>query len=211
MNKNIKNILVGIGFVALSVVLLIVYFVLKPLPNENDIAKNRLIISANDITLQTGQSLENFYEISNNNAVITFSSDNEQIYNIEDKTLYALSAGVANITITATLLDQTASTTICVKIMNESYSYHIECIASCEIDNNGNFCMLDNFSQFQVYVYDKLLNVVSATKTSITVNNNSELIYEAPNYTLVAYTNCEITIACEEGSLLETIPVIIQF
>ena len=203
--------MIGISFIALSAVLLIVYFVIKPLPNENDIAKNNLVITASDITLQTGQSLENFYEISDNNAVITFSSDNEQIYSIQGKTIFALSAGTTIITITATLLDKTSTTSFTIQILNESYTYRIECIASCEIDNSGTLIMLDNFSQFQIYVYDRLLNAVSATKTLITVNNNSELVYEAPNYTLIAYMNCEITISCEEGSLLETIPVIIQF
>ena len=210
MKKNVKYILFGSGFLILSAILLIVCFVLKPNSNANKINNDSFTLNATDIVLYTGQSSSDFYTVSNKNATITLSSDNEQIYNFENNKLYAVSAGIANITITATLNDKTATTTFVLKIMNESYTYQIVCIDNCEMID-GKIHTYVNFSQIQIYVYDKLKNSVSLSDVSITLTNDAELILEAANFYLVMHTDCKIILSIPSENFYQEIDVIMEF
>ena len=187
MKKTI-SILVSFGIIALSIIILLVFFVFK------DINKQKLEpsvnITASDISMNIGEEKFEFYNINNDKAIVKFKIDKEGIINVDKEKIVALKVGVVNVTIIATLNDFVTQTDFCVKVYGNEYSFIINEIKNCEFRDNvlykqGTSC------QFRITLYDKLGQI--AENLTPTVTSTSEYVdYQFGNIIVASNIDCVI-------------------
>lgn len=118
MTKRLSTIIISLIMIATSLTLLLIFFTFNK--TEKTILE-RLTLRADNLSLTVGETVTNFYDVSSENAVVTFDIENPSIISINGKNLFALDVGKTNIKITASLNDVTTETNMTVEITNESF------------------------------------------------------------------------------------------
>ena len=142
MTNRLSTIIISLIMIATSLTLLLIFFTFNK--TEKTILE-RLTLRADNLSLTVGETVTNFYDVSSENAVVTFDIENPSIISINGKNLFALDVGKTNIKITASLNDVTTETNMTVEITNESFVLQLAPSQNCYFDDNilyltGDFC-----------------------------------------------------------------------
>ena len=127
MTKRASSLLISLFMLALSVGLLLLYFLYK-----DDGVFTPLTMNVNNISLKVGQSVYNYYTISNENAEISFEVSKDNIIEIDEEKITGINAGEVTVTLTATLEGQLAKTQIDVAVYNDGYSFILSPVENCD-------------------------------------------------------------------------------
>ena len=176
MTKRVVSVLTSLMLLAISIVLLLVYFSF----NTNKDKVSPLSLLGHDLSLFVGECVYNFYQVSNVNADITFSVNKEDIISIDKEKIIGLKAGQVEVTMIASFENQISKEQIQVTVYNNGYSYDILAMQDCEFQNNtlfvnGNVCI------FELTIYDRLnnklndLNYKIETDQDVVINKNLHL------------------------------------
>lgn len=165
-----------------------------------------LTVQSNDLTILVGESTNNFYTISHENAIIEITADDPSIFSVTNNELYAIKAGRTKVVIIASLNGDKAKTSFILTVENESPYFEITPITNCAINNTELF-MTDNACQFSIVVYDKIGQVFTPETINITTTNGAITTREPTCFVLVAETNCAVTFEYPELDLTITINV----
>ena len=128
-----------------------------------DSSTSTLTLSARNITLKIGQSVYNFYQLSDDNATLSFEVSEENIVDINNERIVGLKAGKVTLFITATTSNQMARDSIEIVVVNSSYSYLIAPSQNCEFNDNTLY-MTDIFCSFTLEIFDMYGQVVLEPK-----------------------------------------------
>ncbi len=188
MTKRILSIITSLALLAISSILLIVYFAFG-----GDSSTSTLTLSARNITLKVGQSVYNFYQLSDDNATLSFEVSEENIVDINNERIVGLKAGKVTLFITATTSNQMARDSIEIVVVNSSYSYLITPSQNCEFNDNTLY-MTDIFCSFTLEVFDMYGQVVLEPKYNYSSNEEVEFFREFRYFTLVAEKDCMVTL-----------------
>lgn len=188
MTKRILSIITSLALLAISSILLIVYFAFG-----GDSSTSTLTLSARNITLKVGQSVYNFYQLSDDNATLSFEVSEENIIDINNERIVGLKAGKVTLFITATTSNQTARDSIEIVVLNSSYSYLITPSQNCEFNDNTLY-MTNIFCSFTLEIFDIYGQVVLEPKYNYSSNEEVEFFREFRYFTLVAEKDCMVTL-----------------
>lgn len=169
---------------AISVVLLIVFVVNK---NTN----SQLYCSASDIEICKGETIYDFYEVTNENAEISFTVDCENIIEINDLYIRGLKAGEVNVTIKAQYKGEISIDEFCVKVYDESYRVEFVSILDCVIGGNT-ITALSNSFQFKVEIFDALNRKIENVEFEILPNEDITIIKNFYSILIVADRDCKV-------------------
>lgn len=164
--KTLATILASSFIVIASIIILLVFFVFK---KDDTTADTKLTLSAQDVNLFVGQSTDNFYQISSEDAQIDFYYSDSGIIKIEDGKLTALNRGTATVTIEASLGEKRAEATFNVYVYGYDYYYKVEELHGASFED-GTLQLSGKYCQFQIYLYDYL----------------GERVYEPFNYSITS-------------------------
>ncbi len=188
MTKRILSIITSLALLAISSILLIVYFAFG-----GDSSTSTLTLSARNITLKVGQSVYNFYQLSDDNATLSFEVSEENIVDINNERIVGLKAGKLTLFITATTSNQMARDSIEIVVLNSSYSYLITPSQNCEFNDNTLY-MTDIFCSFTLEIFDIYGQIVLEPKYNYSSNEEVEFFREFRYFTLVAEKDCMVTL-----------------
>ncbi len=127
MTKRASSLLISLFMLALSIGLLLLYFLFK-----DDSVFTPLTMNGSNISLKVGQSVYNYYTISNENAEISFEVSKDNIIEIDEEKITGINAGEVTVTLTATLEGQLAKTQIDVAVYNDGYSFILSPVENCD-------------------------------------------------------------------------------
>ncbi len=192
MNKRVSSLLISLLFLALSTILLLVYFIFN-----NDSENSPLSLYGNDISLQVGESVYNYYQVSNKDAEISFYIDKEGIISIDKNKITGVNAGEVCVNLTAKYQNQISKTQINVKVYNDNYTIQLNTIENCYFEDSTLF-MTSNVCAFQLEVFDKLNNKIDNLKFRINTTNSAQIIQNLFVFQLKSEKNCTISISLEE-------------
>lgn len=147
MTKRAISLLTSLIMLLVSIFLLLCYFVFKT-------DKITLHLNANNVTLYVGQSVYNYYEVTDSNANIAFEVSEGNIIDINSDRILGLNAGKVTVDIIAKLENLSYSTSIEVTVLSNSYTYSINPIENC-IYQNGVLYSYEDDNLFTVDVFDK--------------------------------------------------------
>lgn len=150
MTKRLSTIIISLIMIATSLTLLLIFFTFNK--TEKTILE-RLTLRADNLSLTVGETVTNFYDVSSENAVVTFDIENPSIISIKGKNLSALDVGKTNIKITASLNDVTTETNMTVEITNESFVLQLTPSQNCYLDDNILY-LTGDFCRFTVNIFD---------------------------------------------------------
>ena len=103
MYKRLNIILISLVIIILSIFIFLTVFVfIKP---KNTIP---LSVTAENISLKVGNSLKNFYTVSEDNAEVSFEVENSNIIDINANEITGKQTGKTNVVITASKDDKIA-------------------------------------------------------------------------------------------------------
>ena len=158
------------------------------------IFKNPLSIEANDISLNEGERSENFYSVSDSNAVIEYESEDSSIFRIENGVLYAVKAGKTTITLTATKNSIVAKTSFSLTILTSEYSCQI-CINSGGTFYDGNLYVEENtLCSFSIDLFDKAAQEINNYSVECFITNGGTIIHELTLFDFVTTKDCVISL-----------------
>jgi len=183
MSKKLITIISSISLLAISTILLLVFFVFNKSPNEN----TPLFITANDITLTKNESKYNFFSVSKQNATIDFEVDKENIIEINENYVKGLKAGVVCLTIKAQLEDEFTQVQISITVCDNGYSYTITPYDGCQVNENK-LTLEKSPCQFKVSVFDELGQIVSNKNSNYSASNEALITYQFNIFMLILQT-----------------------
>lgn len=204
MTKRMATILISLIMLAISFTLLLVFFSFNQ--NYNN-SLQKLYISANNLSLNVGDTVENFYEINNKQADVNFEIDNEKIILINDDTITAIKVGKVNLTIIATYKENIVQKTILVDVKSKNINLKITPVLNCFIMNN-NLYQTDKICQFGLEIINTDGSLICEYEYSV---ENAILIKEFTYFQLENETNCTITFYLPQYKQILYLNVITQF
>lgn len=111
-------------------------------------------IIAQDLSVEKGKTVENFYTLSRNDAEVSFEIEMPDLVRIDDNDLTALKQGQTSITIFATVGESHASCTIEIKITDDKRVV-ISAVEECEIEN-GKIIAKSEIFAIQIEFFDSV-------------------------------------------------------
>lgn len=204
MTKKIKTILFSSVLLAISVILLLVFFVfLKPQKDNLPLS-----ILASDISLNKNETVSNFYTLSHEDATLEFVVSKENVVEINKDYIKGINAGVVKVTIIAKLDDSQAEATFTVSVYESGYTFSVITLDNCSFSDST--LTIQSFPcQFRVEVYDRLGQTVDSPFT-YSANNGANLTMQFNTFLLTASDNCQVQISYSEINFIATIDVEIQ-
>lgn len=185
--KTLATILASSFIVIASLIILLIFFVFKQNDTRADI---KLSLNANDINLFIGQSVDDFYQVSTDEAEINFYYDDNGIIQIENGILKALNRGKTSVTIEASLGLKKTTITFNVNVYGYDYYYSIEELYGAYLEE-GSLYLTDDYCQFQIYLYDYLGDrIYQPFNYSIT---SGKITYELA-FMIAPETDCQVII-----------------
>lgn len=185
MKKRISVIISSLSMIAISIILLLVFFLSE---NKNE---KLLYCSASDIELKVGETIYNYYDITKANAEISFSVNKENIIEIDKTKIYGQCAGEVEVTLTATLGEEKSVATFHVKVYDESYRVEFSSIVDCSLEGNTLYAQ-SKISQFKFEVFDQLGNKLSNLKFEVTVEGDASATKNFSNIMLTLNENSKL-------------------
>ena len=199
MSNKLKIILLSLFALVVSGCILLSFFVLKNKQTSN----TPLTIYSQDLTLTVGESSA-FYTLSNEKAEVEISSTNDNIFEVDNDKIIAISAGEATITLTATLNGEIARTSFVLTVENLTYSYSIECNTNCQKEGDY-IAFTGNACQFSLTVYNKNNTIYTPQTVEISSSNGSYVTKEFNSYVLVSSQDCSVVFNIVEIDFLITV------
>lgn len=154
-----------------------------------------LRVNANDITLYKGDIIENYYFISNKDAMIEIEVDKTGIINIDENRIEALSVGEVNVTINVSLDESVAKDTFKVTVKNYDYSFEFDSLNGCYYKDM--LYVTNDLCYFKFNILDEYGKKMNVTIDS-QVNNDAVLIYEIGVYMLQCQEDCTLIMNAKE-------------
>mgnify|MGYP001622852937 CR=1 FL=1 len=189
MNKKVSTIILSCILLLISVILLIVFLVI---PNNVSDAVKPLTIYSQDYNIIVGDKIENFYDVSKNDAVISFEVEDKNIIKIEGTNLIAENPGHTKIIIKASNVDEYTQTTIEINVYLPDYSLKINPVFNCNYLGNNLYCH-GEICQFQIEIFDKNNNVMPDVNLKVECEKGY-LYQEFLNWTLIINEPCKMVI-----------------
>ena len=196
MTKKTITILASLFILAISFFLLLIFFAFNSHSFNNN-TKDNLILSANNLTLNIGDVVYNYFDVSEDNAQITITTNNNNIIEINKEYIRGLEVGNVTVTIMAEYNGLHAKQSFLVIVKNDGYSFNIIPISSCSYENN-NIYLLSQVCQFRIEVFDFYGKRLKNLTYQINSTNDSKFYMELSNFILIANSNCLITIYIPE-------------
>ncbi len=207
-NKRLIAMIFSLFLLAISIILLLVFFLIN---KDNSIAENKVLrLNASDITMYKGDMKYDYYELNNKDAILSFEVDKEGIIDINENRIFAISNGTVNVTITATYNDKIAKDSFVVCILNHNYSYIVKSINNCKF-YNGILEITSSISQFSIEVYGIDGNLLEDADISYTTTNNAVLQKQMGNYILFAEDSCQMDFYVDDIDYSFSINVILNY
>lgn len=201
-----KYLLLSFCILAISLTLLLFFVFLK----DNFLNSNQILtITSSDISLKVGDKVSNFYNVSDENAEVQISAQDESVFIVENDQLLAIKPGSTIITIVANLNGDKANTSFLLTVERDGYSYNITPIQNCTINEN-NVTLTDHACQISVVVYDKLDNVYFPENLTCSASNNAIIIKEIDSFILVSSEDCKVTISYPDISFEIVLNVVVE-
>lgn len=207
MKKNLSlifSILLIVFAIAISA---IVFFVPKGRKNTiAPIGKETIKIIANDLEIVKGQKHENFYSVSNKNAVVSFEIEKEDLVQIDGDDITALKQGETNIKIIAKALEEEISCVIRVKISSDKFAT-ISAKANCRISDNR--VITESFiCSIKVSFFDNYGNPATGNYLITNLDSSAVVTKRAGEIFIQTDHSFEFNIEFENGELSLTIQVV---
>lgn len=196
MTKKTITILASLFILAISFFLLLIFFAFNSHSFNNN-TKDNLILSANNLTLNIGDVVYNYFDVSEDNAQITITTNNNNIIEINKEYIRGLEVGNVTVTIMAEYNGLHAKQSFLVIVKKDDYSFNIIPISSCSYENN-NIYLLSQVCQFSIEVFDFYGKRLDNLTYQINSTNDSKFYMELSNFILIANSNCLITIYIPE-------------
>ena len=196
MTKKTITILASLFILAISFFLLLIFFAFNSHSFNNN-TKDNLILSANNLTLNIGDVVYNYFDVSEDNAQITITTNNNNIIEINKEYIRGLEVGNVTVTIMAEYNGLHAKQSFLVIVKNDDYSFNIIPISSCSYENN-NIYLLSQVCQFRIEVFDFYGKRLDNLTYQINSTNDSKFYMELSNFILITNSNCLITIYIPE-------------
>ena len=196
MTKKTITILASLFILAISFFLLLIFFAFNSHSFNNN-TKDNLILSANNLTLNIGDVVYNYFDVSEDNAQITITTNNNNIIEINKEYIRGLEVGNVTVTIMAEYNGLHAKQSFLVIVKNDDYSFNIIPISSCSYENN-NIYLLSQVCQFSIEVFDFYGKRLDNLTYQINSTNDSKFYMELSNFILITNSNCLITIYIPE-------------
>ena len=196
MTKKTITILASLFILAISFFLLLIFFAFNRHSFNNN-TKDNLILSANNLTLNIGDVVYNYFDVSEDNAQITITTNNNNIIEINKEYIRGLEVGNVTVTIMAEYNGLHAKQSFLVIVKKDDYSFNIIPISSCSYENN-NIYLLSQVCQFSIEVFDFYGKRLDNLTYQINSTNDSKFYMELSNFILITYSNCLITIYIPE-------------
>ena len=201
-----KYLLLSFCILAISLTFLFFFVFLK----DNFLNNNQILtITSSDISLKVGDKVSNFYNVSDENAEVQISAQDESVFIVENDQLLAIKPGSTIITIVANLNGDKANTSFLLTVERDGYSYNITPIQNCTINEN-NVTLTDHACQISVVVYDKLDNVYFPENLTYSASNNAIIIKEIDSFILVSSEDCKVTISYPDISFEIVLNVVVE-
>lgn len=196
MTKKTITILASLFILAISFFLLLIFFAFNRHSFNNN-TKDNLILSANNLTLNIGDVVYNYFDVSEDNAQITITTNNNNIIEINKEYIRGLEVGNVTVTIMAEYNGLHAKQSFLVIVKKDDYSFNIIPISSCSYENN-NIYLLSQVCQFSIEVFDFYGKRLDNLTYQINSTNDSKFYMELSNFILITNSNCLITIYIPE-------------
>ncbi len=196
MTKKTITILASLFILAISFFLLLIFFAFNSHSFNNN-TKDNLILSANNLTLNIGDVVYNYFDVSEDNAQITITTNNNNIIEINKEYIRGLEVGNVTVTIMAEYNGLHAKQSFLVIVKKDDYSFNIIPISSCSYENN-NIYLLSQVCQFRIEVFDFYGKRLDNLTYQINSTNDSKFYMELSNFILITNSNCLITIYIPE-------------
>ena len=178
----------------IALVAVISFALILVLSSNEYIFKAPLSIEANDITLNEGESSENFYYVSNAKALVEFEAEDDSFFTIEQNVLHAIRAGKTTITLTASKNNKIAKTSFVLTVLTSNYSCQININNGGNIVD-GNLYVEENVScSFSVDLFDKAAQEINSYSVDVSITNGGTIVHELALFTFVTNQNCVITL-----------------
>lgn len=193
MKNKIWTILFCSVVLAISIVLLIVFFVPRD-KNHLELKQNELVTNdIDDITMTVGDKLFDYYKINSDSAEITFKLDKEGIININKSMIEGLKVGEVNVEMTAKDKNLTSTLKFKVIVCERDFTVNLKAINGCEI-NNDSILISQNTFQFSIEVLDKSLKKMENVKYDLFSNLDETIIDKSfASIMVVAEKQCVLT------------------
>lgn len=185
MTKRISSLILSLVMLGISSILLLIYFTF----NGSDDSPIPLTLSAKNLTLYVGQTVRDFYQLSNNNASLSFNVSQSNIIDINRERVIGLNVGKVSVLLTASLDEQVIEQKIEVVVLNDGYTFSLTPIKNCHFEDSTLFTQND-FSVFSIDVFDEQNNKINYGKYNIVSSSQIYIQRDFNNFTLVANENC---------------------
>ena len=199
MTRKIKTILFSSLLLAISIILLLVFFVFIK-PQKSNLP---LSILTSNISLQKGQINYNFYTLSHQDAQLEFEMSKDNIVEINKDYIKGINSGIVEITITAKYDKRQAKSSFTVYVYESGYTYSVIPRENCNYSNNK-LILESSHCQFRVELYDQLGNTLDSDFT-YQVTNEATLSIQFGTFLLTTYNNCQIQITYSEIDFIVSI------
>ena len=172
MTKRAQTILLSLFIVAVSLILLLTFFTFN-----NKIIKKitPFLLTTNNISIKVGETISNFYQISDKRAELKFYVENPEKININKENITGVIAGETLVKITAKLENKVIESEFKVDIFNKDYKLELSSIVGCEIYQNQ-IIIKENISQFNFNLYDLKGEEIKDFKYQIFYDNRDILL-----------------------------------
>ncbi|MBP3344691.1 MAG: hypothetical protein J6K97_00615 [Clostridia bacterium] len=193
MSSKMRSYIISFSIIAAALVLLLVFLLLPKRKSEPIIP---LTCSVEDVTINVGESVTEFLQISNENASVSFEVDKEGIISIDKDKIVGLAKGETSVTVKIEFqgekIDSSFNVTVLdANIVENGYRIEFNSILNCEINEN-NIKINGDVAQFSFLVYDLDGTTIENPQVSFVVPENVTLVCDFGVCQLLATENCQI-------------------
>ncbi|MBQ8909021.1 MAG: hypothetical protein IJY90_01885 [Clostridia bacterium] len=204
--KN-KSLYIVSGLIIAASIAILLVFLLLPQKKTNIIIP--LNCTAEDIEMEIGQTKINFYQVSHENAIVSFSVDKSDIIDIDKDKIVALNAGKVTVEMTVTVDDKQVKDVFIVTVLANQYTMKFK-VASGGTLTGNTLTLTSKECQFYAHFYDKKGEELTDCQIMTAVSGNATLAYEFGMYKLTASSDCLVTFSVSELNFVATLNVIVE-
>lgn len=163
-------------------------------------------VTAHDIEIIKGQKFENFYTVSNKDALITFEIDKAELVEIEGDNITALKQGETNIKIIAEEGNEKDSCTIKVKISADKYAA-ISANSNCTILNDIIYTE-SSVCSIKIEFFDNYGNPINSTYSIICDDATVKFKKRSSEVIIMTDHSVVFSISFDNGEVVQSVQVV---
>lgn len=193
MKENKRYYIISAIILAVAVAMLLVFLLI---PKGGKIAAV-LNCNAENIQMERGETGNDFYQLSDENAAVEFRVDKEGIISIDKDKIIAQNPGIVNVEIVVTLNGQSISEYFVVTVLADDYVLNLISSSGCTI--NGNVLTItDSVCEFTIQLLDKNGQIITDKPIVVSASNGADCTMLFGVYRLSATENCVLTLFVNE-------------